>query len=205
MVQPLSQRFTNELYSLCLSAATEGRAQDIFEARHHFASAAMEVIVGWSHVETQIVALIAKLCEGSMSDAFAIYSTIESAPTKRKIVAELVDRKYSAADHKAACAVLKFSSVCEKKRNQIAHHTWGFFHDTQIDGVILIDPRHWAYQAQFDKTKAFVWSMADFSELKQDMYDLKQCYDMLRSLNDAEGHDVYYSTIISKPKVYQYL
>lgn len=205
MPQPLSQRFYDEPYALRASSASEGRVVDIFTGRSHFAHAAMEVIVGWSHVETQIVELIARLCGGSPSDAFAIYSTIESAASKRKIVRELVDRKFVGDDLSAANAVLRFSAKCEEKRNQIAHHTWGFFHDQSIDGVILVDPRDWTYQSVFDTSKAYVWSLSDFEELKQDMYDLKQSYEMLRSLGDPDGHDIYYATIVGKPKIRQYI
>lgn len=124
---------------------------------------------------------------------------------KRKIVRELVDRKFVGDDLSAANAVLRFSAKCEEKRNQIAHHTWGFFHDQSIDGVILVDPRDWTYQSVFDTSKAYVWSLSDFEELKQDMYDLKQSYEMLRSLGDPDGHDIYYATIVGKPKIRQYI
>lgn len=201
MPQPLTSLVPDVLnnpdykFSISAGAANYGVPIPIFEGVPEFAVWSMDVIAKWSAVEASTLRSVAVLCGGSPEAAFQHY--IELRSNSSKVPAMLIIAKLTVnKEHiELIDRMRRFSASCEKRRNAIAHHSWGFFLN-RTDGVLLIDPKYIVSRTGAADvshlSKVMVWFKQDFDTLRQDIHDYGTCIRLLRGLRkDRKNHAEY--------------
>jgi hypothetical protein len=201
MPQPLTSLVPNVLnnpeyrFSISSGAASYGVPIPMFENVPEFAVWSMDVIAKWSAVELSTLRSVAVLCGGRSEPAFQHY--IELRSNTSKIPAMLIIAKLAVNQEyiELIDRLRRFCNSCEKQRNAIAHHSWGFFLN-KTDAVLLIDPKYLVVRTGAvdisHLSKLMVWSKKDFDALRQDIHDYGTCITLMKDLRrDRENHAEY--------------
>ena len=182
-----------------------GVPNQIFFGKEQFASLSMDVIARWSTLEMTVLLTMARLVGGPTKGAFSTYAELRSKNAKTPAIKIIAKLTIGVAQHKLVDRIFKFYDACEKSRNTIAHHTWGFFHNRN-DAILLVDPVDLINRTgDLAPSKVFVWRVSDFIELTRKLHELTMCVDSMSGLrNDQEDKKTYEANIDLKLKMFSF-
>jgi hypothetical protein len=163
-----------------------GKAHKTFRGRHaHFGGLAMEVIAKWAVVENTLLLTASAFVGGPEHAVYQGLSALRARTSKLEVFRTIAEILVHADHRDLVGRMLRFYRSCEKRRNILAHHSWGFLHQ-KYDVALLIDYRDWHGRSREEfLPKVMVWTINDFEKLAMDIVDLQKCIDLLGSVSDA--------------------
>lgn len=111
-----------------------------FEHNPKLTILAMRCIATWSDVEQFMLSVYVTLAGGAKSDAAAVFLALESDGAKNNAISILAERKLDKTELAILRAIQKLAGAQYKRRNVLAHQTWGYSTDLP-DALLLVDPR----------------------------------------------------------------
>lgn len=152
------------------------RSSNIFRGgRAKFGALAMETIAKWAAVENELISSVSSFVYKGDEELLDEFRTLR-ARGSRLAVFRVISRLHLGSEQRHLVdRVLRLYASCEKRRNILAHHAWGFL-DDRSDVVLLIDYRDWVGKERSSLlSKAMVWNAKDFDELATDIIALNSC------------------------------
>lgn len=149
---------------------------------------AMQAIATWSDVEQFMLRLYVTLAGGAKSDAAALFLALESDGPKNQAINTLAERKLDKQNQAVLATIQKLASTQYKKRNALAHQTWGWSPNL-TDALLLVDPR-----------VTVVWDFHDNDKEIRDhvmVYKKPELLSIIKDNQRVAGMGMMFTTIIS--------
>ncbi|MBS0123107.1 hypothetical protein [Thetidibacter halocola] len=111
--------------------ATKGMvAHKTFHCQHqHFGSLAMEVIAKWSFAENQLLMTVSRFVGGPEHEVYLGFSALRAKTSKLEVFRTISELLIDPTVRSLVARVLRFYASCQKRRDAVAHHAWGFLPD----------------------------------------------------------------------------
>jgi hypothetical protein len=107
-----------------------------FKQAPEAAARVMEVITVWSLIETRVAAIISTMLKTDYEAASAMYRSLTGGQAKRAALDAIAAHTLPGPSYCLLQAVLKVTKQSRDKRNDFAHHIWGY--DKNLPGALLL-------------------------------------------------------------------
>ena len=144
--QPLSTIFRGQERAVHIHA-------DAILMRPQHAALVMRVISLWSHADNILAGLVTSFLDSDFETVTTMLQALTSGDGKRAAINAAAIATLNQEDLKLYQAVMKVIKPSRDRRNDFAHHLWGFVEEID-DALLLVDPKYVAMN--YAQTKAAI-------------------------------------------------
>jgi len=189
MPQPLSKFDTKSSVIMAQTAFTNNDMISTFSPNIKIGLSAMEIITAWANLELGEYHLFASLHGGAKSDAYDIYSGLNTRGEKIRTLESAARKHLIGSEIKLFRAIRKAAKRNEGHRNKVAHWCWGWLNG-RSDVVLLVDPRVYIQNMGEQRSDhIFVYSQRELIEIAMEIGQLAIIYQQFAFLPTWDDPD----------------
>jgi hypothetical protein len=193
-------------------------------ARPKLAALVSATIAHWSYIETTKAEILGRLLGRQKSVGIALYLAVRSPTAQRAILDDAVAECMQPVDRPLYAAVMKAVAASQRRRNEFAHHLWGYSDDLP-NALLLVDNKTslsfersllehnagrlhepaWTAYPAYDLSQVIVFTEDDLEQSAMEAGQAAEWVYLLLTVASRFEHERARQELFAEPRIQQFL